>query len=474
MPNEQDRTPGRRPRVRSLRFVATVVLAALLTPIAAFIGWSRIEAARLDRALDSLEARREPLDVAEFETKPTTDAQREASHLYARAGRLAGDRPLTAAQLADAGRIIDRICAPEADVAALSDDVRALRTLEEPYTAALEMLDRATALDASGWDDADRPPRYSLEDLRSRNLARLNALRIARLACADKDAHRAASALLATLRLRRVLLLSFSVVPDTAHGLQSLLTWTSPAPPLLQALQTEYDNQIDEHSVETRVRYQRAQWLSFTLPGVLSDPPPGYTGARITPFGAMAMRLARPMRDRAIVHELREFDDALAAANQPWPARLEASTGIANRFRYVASQSRRVGLFRWLMQSFNPHLAGGNLETTVIRAAETLARARASAAAIAVARYRLAHDGTLPASLRDLQPQYLAGPPLDPYTAAALKYVRQGQSFKVYSVGMNRQDDGGEWEGHSDLQSARRGYPADIGVAVGPAASRRR
>ena len=63
MPNEQDRTPGRRPRVRSLRFVATVVLAALLTPIAAFIGWSRIEAARLDRALDSQCDARTALDA---------------------------------------------------------------------------------------------------------------------------------------------------------------------------------------------------------------------------------------------------------------------------------------------------------------------------------------------------------------------------------------------------------------------------
>jgi hypothetical protein len=36
----------------------------------------------------------------------------------------------------------------------------------------------------------------------------------------------------------------------------------------------------------------------------------------------------------------------------------------------------------------------------------------------------------------------------------------------VYSIGANRQDDGGVWEQHSDLQLSRRGNPLDIGIAV--------
>jgi hypothetical protein len=39
--------------------------------------------------------------------------------------------------------------------------------------------------------------------------------------------------------------------------------------------------------------------------------------------------------------------------------------------------------------------------------------------------------------------------------------------YKVYSVGIDRNDDGGTWEQHSDLQQSRRGNPPDVGVEVG-------
>ena len=42
--------------------------------------WGWIESVRLDRTLEALEARHEPLDLGEFAVKPTTDAQKEASH----------------------------------------------------------------------------------------------------------------------------------------------------------------------------------------------------------------------------------------------------------------------------------------------------------------------------------------------------------------------------------------------------------
>jgi hypothetical protein len=472
MTNDQEPTRPPHRRVRSLRFVATVVLLALLSPIAAFIIWGRIEAARLDRALDALEARHEPLDIADFETKPATDAQREASHTYARATRLAGDRPLTSAQLEEAARRIEGLCSPTSD-SPRPEQMAALHALEDPFTPALDLLDRATSMDVAGWDDADRPRRLSMEELRARNLARLNAIRIARLACADRNADAAARALLATIRLQRVVPPAFfaSTGMRTVHGLQSLLTFTAPDPSLLQTLQLEYETQIDERAIATSVRQQRAQWLYFALPGVLSDPPPGDAPAPINPFAAIVMRLARPLRDRGLVNELREFDEALAAASQPWPARLDAAIAITNRYRHLGSQSRRVGFARALSQSFNPHRAGVNLESAVMRAAETLANTRASAGAIAVARYRRAHGGELPASLHDLVPQYLSGPLIDPYTGTELKYQRNSTSYKVYSVGINRGDDGGTWDQHSDLQASRRGNPLDVGVAVAPLAS---
>ena len=96
-----------------------------------------------------------------------------------------------------------------------------------------------------------------------------------------------------------------------------------------------------------------------------------------------------------------------------------------------------------------------NLDTTVWNGAEALARARASAGALAIARYQRAHAGALPGSLSELVPAYLAAPLVDPYTGRELKYLRDGAKYKVYGVGLNRQDDGGVWDQRSDLQTGQ-------------------
>ena len=73
-----------------------------------------------------------------------------------------------------------------------------LQEIEKPYGRALELLDRASALDARGFADEDRPPLYGVSAI-----ARVNAIRTARLALAG-DGERASASLLATLRLSRV------------------------------------------------------------------------------------------------------------------------------------------------------------------------------------------------------------------------------------------------------------------------------
>jgi hypothetical protein len=105
--------------------------------------------------------------------------------------------------------------------------------------------------------------------------------------------------------------------------------------------------------------------------------------------------------------------------------------------------------------------------------AEALARARASITAVAVARYRHHHAGNLPSSLQQLIPDYLPAPPIDPYSGAALSYRHDASGFRIYSVGVNRKDDGGTWEQHSDLQMMRRGNPPDIGIFVGSSPAQR-
>ena len=448
-----------------------IVLMVLLSPVVAFLAWSRIEASRLDSAFDALEARDELLDVADFDQKPATDEQREASHLYAQAMRLVVNEPLATPQAMAAATAIEALCSAPREPSAPAE-VAVLEALEARHKEAFALLDRATGLETAGWEEADRPRRDSIEEFRSGSLGRLNAARIARLACTGHG-DEAARALLAGLRLRRVAVpTSDRVTASTPHSLHAVLTFTPPDASLLQKIQNEYENAVDEHSVEKRLRYSRARWLHHALPGVVSDAPPGYMPARMTPLGAVALRLVRPMRDRSIVRELREFDEALAAVGEPWPAKLDAASAITGKYRYTRSQSRRRGFFERLTRPYDSHMAATTLESVVRSAAETLARTRASAAAVAVARYRLAHGGTLPGSLQALIPEYLTAPLVDPYTGKELKYVHDGESYKVYSLGVNRTDDGGTWDLSSDLRTTRRGDPLDVGIAVGRPSAR--
>ena len=73
----------------------------------------------------------------------------------------------------------------------------------------------------------------------------------------------------------------------------------------------------------------------------------------------------------------------------------------------------------------------------------------------------------MPDTFQTLVPGYLPAPLIDPFSGAELKFRHDGGGYKIYSIGSNRKDDGGEWERHSDLQLSRRGNPLDVGIEVG-------
>jgi hypothetical protein len=453
-------------RRRSGRRLFAAILVLIVSPFAAYGIWSRVEEWRLDRAFDAIEARGESLDVAAFEPHPSTPEQRQASHHYARAIELVGE---DWTPFRTAARTVEELCAlPPAD-AGREQRLAALRQLEERYAPALEQVDRATALDAAGWDDADRPRDFSRLLMRAR-LPGLMQLRVARLACTG-DGEAAAAALIGTLRLRRVPAtgLFSGPPPATAHGLQSLLTWTAPSTAILERLQHEYMAAADEGAVEAALLAGRAQWLSYLLPGELSDPPPWFLNQRIGLPEAWLMSLTRPLRTHAIVRELAEYDEAIAAAKQPWPSKLTAASAIGQKYQTSRNNTRSGWRFLaspYVASPFGAHDGPERLAGTVPFAAETLARTRASIVVLAIARYQRAH-GALPGSVADLVPAYLAAPLVDPFTGEPLKYRHEGDKYKAYSVGFNRQDDGGTWDSPSDLQTGRRGYPLDVGIAVG-------
>ena len=91
-----------------------------------------------------------------------------------------------------------------------------------------------------------------------------------------------------------------------------------------------------------------------------------------------------------------------------------------------------------------------------------IAKQRSLRAAIAVERFKLAHDGGKPSALSELVPQYLAAVPLDPFDESELKYRREDffdvkpdpkapekiveqviSGYQIYSVSIDKTDNEG-------------------------------
>jgi hypothetical protein len=75
----------------------------------------------------------------------------------------------------------------------------------------------------------------------------------------------------------------------------------------------------------------------------------------------------------------------------------------------------------------------------------------ATRAAIAIERYRR-HHGRLPATLDALVPDFLGRVPNDRFDGQPLRYAVDGNRVTIYSVGPNRQDDGGRSEDDADVK----------------------
>ncbi len=84
----------------------------------------------------------------------------------------------------------------------------------------------------------------------------------------------------------------------------------------------------------------------------------------------------------------------------------------------------------------------GNINNVCFAHARSLAYLRAAYTAIAVERFRLAH-GRWPKNLAELVPQYLKEVPLDPFDGKPLRFIRKGQKQVIYSVSLDREDQGG-------------------------------
>lgn len=123
------------------------------------------------------------------------------------------------------------------------------------------------------------------------------------------------------------------------------------------------------------------------------------------------------------------------AAAEDFPRRLNTASNIA----YEATG----GSNSWPMVRMMTKMTIPSLAKSFDRDAQLTATLRCALTALAVERFRIAHEGKLPATLVELVPQYLADVPSDPYNGKPLLFKPLTKGFVVYSLGDDGDDDGG-------------------------------
>ena len=172
----------------------------------------------------------------------------------------------------------------------------------------------------------------------------------------------------------------------------------------------------------------------------------------------------RPLIVHYARRQLSAFDAALAVTGESWPAKLDAVAALKQRY---SSEWKDGGRLRRLVEQgpgalgvmlLNPDAAGSDM--AIRHTAITV---------LALERYRRAHAGAVPPTLAALVPSLMPAVLPDPFTGQPLIYGHDAAGYVVYSVDVNRRDDGGIlWGIGAMSQAAPRGAsgPRDIGIRV--------
>ena len=139
---------------------------------------------------------------------------------------------------------------------------------------------------------------------------------------------------------------------------------------------------------------------------------------------------------------LETMTNVVEAVKKPWPEAMAASTESAE---LIEARTKT-----WLERLRYPVTAMlvPAVEAALSAAAQGHAACQLTDAALAIERFQRSH-GALPPSWDDLVPEFLPAVPLDPFDDAArpLRFRRDEESLRIYSIGRDRVDDGGDFDG---------------------------
>jgi len=419
------------------------MVGVLLLSLTAYLIWDRIQAAGLSREIAQIAQRGEPVHPGDGLPRPTTPEQREASRLYAQAARFAQE------QSAEDNHRASRIDVEKpATVEMILPEIVAAYRDDAP---ALQLVDRATSLDFGGFEEEAQMS--AANELPVTGLGALACLR-ADLAAVRRDGDAAAAALVPCVGLQRTLIRTAYRAGHATRVLGSLrilFRHTQPADASLVTLQRAFETWPDEDVVLRDLLQDRARLIDASEDGLRGSVPP------------VVRILFHPFMLRSVRRGIASFEPFIAIARRPWSVRWQAAAEIERGYARMMPPSRR-GLLARLTDPLPIGFAGMALG----RAGQELAARRLAIAVIAIERFRRAHGGALPASLDALAPALIPAVPEDPFSGAPLLYRHDEEGYVVYSVDVNRGDEGGALYGHGSAVGnfVGSGSPRDLGIRV--------
>jgi hypothetical protein len=126
----------------------------------------------------------------------------------------------------------------------------------------------------------------------------------------------------------------------------------------------------------------------------------------------------------------------IAALALPMRERFLAFTQARNRLAKASNRGRTLASRLFEITSDPRGLLASE--------SETLARLEVCRVALAIERWRLAHEGRAPDTLGELTPEFTPTVPMDPFDGLPLRYKRLPRGFIIYSIGADFVDDGGK------------------------------
>jgi hypothetical protein len=207
----------------------------------------------------------------------------------------------------------------------------------------------------------------------------------------------------------------------------------------LNTLQTLIQNGERSNAMVRALAGERASGLAafmgsadrmYIFGGSSSTPPGLKDQLRTSLFFGLLRSTGILQKDKAFYLDVMATN--IAAAEAPFPERLtlaqQASTAA------LSPPSKLMIFSRIMLPALGKAMQRDGDHTARIRTAQT---------AIAIERYRRAHNGDLPADLDQLVPTYLPSLPCDPFDGKPLRFKRRDSGYVVYSIGSDLRDDGG-------------------------------